>query len=308
LPFTVVGREPVQGPFAGVADFSVASPGYFETFRIAVLRGRAIGDRDTASSPGAIVVNQAFAEAFFGGTDALGQRVLLGGRLVPIIADEPEREIVGIVADVRNRGPGSAPVPTVYVPQAQLPDAFNTFFVGSIPMAWVVRTAGDPATVVRPLEDELRRLTGVPVVVETMESIASLATSRERFNMLLMSVFGGAALLLAALGIYGLLAYSVQQRARELGIRIALGAEPQRIREMILRQGGALVATGVAGGVVAAFYLSSSLTSVLFEVQPRDGLTFAAVPLVLAGIGLLIVGFVALRAGRVDPLQALRNE
>jgi putative ABC transport system permease protein len=308
LPFNVVGRAPVQGPFAGVGDFSVATPGYFETFQIPVLRGRAFGDGDTGGAPGAIVVNRAFADTFFAGADALGERILIGGNLMPIMAGEPEREIVGIVGDVRNRGPEAAPVPTMYVPQAQLPDAFNAFFLGSIPMAWVVRSAGDPSSVVRPLENELRRITGVPVIAETMESIVSVATSRERFNTLLMSIFGGAALLLAALGIYGLLAYSVQQRTQELGVRIALGAEPRNIRAMVLRQGGVLLAAGVAGGVVAALYLSSLLASILFGVEPRDGVVFTAVPVALAVIGAAVVMVVAIRAGRVNPLEALRHD
>jgi ABC-type antimicrobial peptide transport system permease subunit len=141
-----------------------------------------------------------------------------------------------------------------------------------------------------------------------MEEVLSISTARERFNMLLMTIFGGAALVLAALGIYGLLAYSVQQRTQELGVRVALGAEPERIRSMILRQGGALVATGIVAGIAAALYLSSFLTSVLFGIGPRDGAVFVAVPAVLALIGLGTVVIVARRAGRVNPLEALRYD
>jgi ABC-type antimicrobial peptide transport system permease subunit len=141
-----------------------------------------------------------------------------------------------------------------------------------------------------------------------MEDVVSIATSRERFNMLLMSIFGSVALVLAALGIYGLLAYSVQQRTQELGIRVALGAEPQRIRSMILRQGGALVAAGVVAGIAAALYLSSFLTSVLFGIGPRDRAVFVAVPLVLALVGLATAAIVARRAGSVDPLEAVRYD
>ena len=149
----------------------------------------------------------------------------------------------------------------------------------------------------------------MPVIdTETMEHIVSISTARERFNMLLMTLFGCAALVLAALGIYGLLAYSVQQRTQELGIRVALGAEPQRIRSMILRQGGVLVVAGVVAGIAAALYLSSFLTSVLFGIGPRDGAVFVAVPLVLAAIGLGTVALVARRAGGVDPLEALRYD
>jgi putative ABC transport system permease protein len=309
LPFNVIGREPEQGPFSGAGDFAVASPGYFETFRIPLLRGRSFTDGDSGGAPGVVLVNQAFVERFFRGANALGERVLIGGGRMQVMDGEPEREIVGIVGDVRNRGLDDEPAPTMYVPQAQLPDAFNAFFLGAVGMRWVVRTARDPMSMAVTLQAELRQIAGVPVVnVEPMARIVSTATSRERFNMLLMSVFGGAALLLAALGIYGLLAYSVEQRTQELGVRIALGAEPQRIRAMILRQGARLLAGGVAGGLVAAFYLSSLLASFLFGVEPRDGLVFTAVPLALTLIGLAIVAVVALRAGRVDPLSALRYE
>jgi putative ABC transport system permease protein len=172
-----------------------------------------------------------------------------------------------------------------------------------------VHTAGPPASFAETIESEIRQATGVPVLdTETMEDVVAVSTARERFNSLLMSIFGGAALVLAALGIYGLLAYSVQQRTQELGIRVALGAAPQRIRGMIIRQGGALVAAGVVGGLAAAFYLSSFLTSALFGVGPRDGVTFAAVSAALTLIGLAIVAVVAFRAGRVDPLEALRHD
>jgi predicted permease len=306
LPFNVVGRDP--GPTGG-ADFAISTPGYFGTFRIPLLRGRDFNDGDTGGAPGAVIVNQAFANAFWPNGDALGERILIGAGLMDIVAGEPEREIVGIVGDVRNRGPDDEPVPTMYAPQAQLPDAFNAFFLGSIPLAWVVHTASDPSSLANAIDNELRQLTGVPVVnVETMQSVVSIATSRERFNMLLMSIFGGAALVLAALGIYGLMAYSVQQRTQELGIRMALGAAPGQIRRMVLRQGAALVGAGVAAGLAAAFYLSGSLASFLFGVEPRDGPVFVAVPVALTLIGLATVAVVALRAGRVDPLDALRHE
>src|SRR5262245_3966171 len=141
-----------------------------------------------------------------------------------------------------------------------------------------------------------------------MQQVVAVSTSRERFNMLLMSIFGGAALMLAALGIYGLLAYSVEQRTQELGVRVALGAEPHQIRRIVLRQGGALVGAGVVGGLVAAFYLSNLLASFLFGVEPRDGPVFIAGPVVLMLIGLGTVAVVARRAGRVDPLESLRHD
>ena len=309
LPFNIVGRELPQGEFSGGGDYAVTSPGYFATFRIPLLRGRDFSDADTGGASGAVIVNQSFASRFWPDGDALGARIWIGGGRMDILGNEPEREIVGIVGDVRNRGLDDEPAPTMYVPQAQLSDPFNAFFLGNIPLVWAVRTAASPGSLAGVIEDELRLVTGVPVIdTETMEEVVSTSIARERFNMLLMSIFGGAALVLAALGIFGLLAYSVQQRTQELGIRVALGAEPEQIRRMVLRQGAVLVGAGVAVGLAAAFYLSGSLASFLFGVEPRDALVFVTVPAALTLIGLATVAVVALRAGCVDPLEALRYE
>jgi putative ABC transport system permease protein len=309
LPFNVVGRELPQGEFTGGGDYAVTGPGYFTAFRIPLLRGRDFSDADTGGAPGAVIVSEAFANRFWPDGDALGARISIGGGRMNILGPEPEREIVGIVGDVRNRGLDTEPTPTMYVPQAQLSDTFNAFYLGNIPLVWAVHTAVPAATVAETIENELRQVTGVPVIdTETMEEVVSTSIARERFNMLLMSIFGGAALVLAALGIYGLMAYSVQQRTRELGLRIALGAEPSRIRGMVLRQGGLLVGAGVALGCGAALYLARWLESFLFGVGPLDGLVFAGVPTVLLLIGCGTVGVVAFGAGKIDPLVGLRNE
>jgi len=309
LPFNVVGQDLAQGQFSGDADYAVSGPGYFATFQTPLLRGRDFSDADTGGAPGAVIVNEALARRFWPNGDALGARIWIGGGRMNILGLEPEREIVGIVGDVRNRDLGAEPAPTMYVPQAQLSDQFNAFFFGNIPLVWAVRTAASPASVAETIANEIRQVTGVPVIdTETMEQVVAVSTSRERFNMLLMSIFGGTALVLAALGIYGLLAYSVEQRTPELGVRVALGAEPHQIRRIVLRQGGVLVGAGVVCGLVAAFYLSNLLASFLFGVDPRDGPVFIAVPVVLTLIGLGTVAVVALRAGRVDPLEALRHE
>jgi predicted permease len=309
LPFNVVGRDVPQGEFSGGADYAVAGPGYFAAFRTPLIRGRDFSDADTGGAPGAVIVNEAFARRFWPDGDALGARIWIGGGRMSILGREPEREIVGIVGDVRNRDLGAEPAPTMYVPQAQLSDQFSAFFFGNIPLVWAVHTAASPESVADAIENEIRQITGVPVIdSETMEQAVALSISRERFNMLLMSVFGGTALVLAALGIYGLLAYSVEQRMQELGVRVALGAEPRQIRGLVLRQGGVLVAAGIAGGLVAAFYLSSLLASFLFGVEARDAAVFIAVPVVLMLVGLGTVAVVARRAGRVDPLESLRHD
>ena len=243
--------------------------------------------------------------------DPLADRVHIGGGAgnMKELAEEPVRQIIGIAANVRAQGLANDPAPILYMPQAQVPDALNALNVEITPMAWVVRTEVDPATLSATIQEELRVATGLPVTdVESMDEIVSISTSRRRVNMLLMSVFGASALLLAAIGIYGLMAYSVQQRTQEIGIRMAMGAEPGTVRTMVIRQGMVLVIVGVVVGVGAAYFLANVLASVLFGVEPRDVTVFVSVPVILTLIALTAVWIPASRASRVDPLEALRVE
>ena len=310
LPFNVVGR-PLDGePFTGGAEWIASTDGYLETFEVPLLRGRALTERDGANAPPVAVVNRAFAERYWpNGADPIGERIVIGGGLIQAFATEPERQIVGIVGDMRAEELNEAPLPAIYVPLAQLSDELAPFLVRGGPLAWLVRTAEDPQALAAAIQSQLRASTGAPVTeVQTMVDVLATASSRERFNMLLMSVFGGAALLLATVGIYGLIRYSAEQRTHELGIRAALGATPGRIRGMVLLQGGALIGIGTAIGLGAAFGLANFLASLLFGVEPHDGLVFLSVPVALAAAALAAVAGVAWRAGRVDPMNALRSE
>ncbi len=310
LPFNVVGR-PLEGePFTGGAEWIASTDGYLETFEVPLLRGRALTERDGANAPPVAVVNRAFAERYWpNGADPIGERIVIGGGLIQAFATEPERQIVGIVGDMRAEELNEAPLPAIYVPLAQLSDELAPFLVRGGPLAWLVRTAEDPQALAAAIQSQLRASTGAPVTeVQTMADVLATASSRERFNMLLMSVFGGAALLLATVGIYGLIRYSAEQRTHELGIRAALGATPGRIRGMVLLQGGVLIGVGTAIGLGAAFGLANFLASLLFGVEPHDGLVFLSVPAALAAAALAAVAGVAWRAGRVDPMSALRSE
>jgi predicted lysophospholipase L1 biosynthesis ABC-type transport system permease subunit len=225
------------------------------------------------------------------------------------LADEPVRQVIGVVANTRAAGLVRGARPYAYVPQAQLPDALSVFNVTQTPMAWVVRTRGDPSGAAAAVRDELRAATGLPVTnVQPLSDIASASVSRQRLNMLLMSVFGGVALLLAAIGLYGLVAHSVEQRTHEIGVRLALGADTTEVRSMVLRQGVPLIVTGVGAGLIAAFFLAKLLAAALYGVEPHDALVFIGVPVVLAAVALFAGAVAAQRATRVKPIAALRYE
>lgn len=311
LPFNIVGRAN-EGPFTGGGSIVMTTPGYFETFEVPVVRGRDINDVDDGNAPAVVVINQAMVDEYWAdGSDPLTDRLLIGGGSGNMreLADEPIRQIVGVVADVRAQGLTNEPTPTMYLPQAQVPDPLTALNLETRPMAWVVRTSVSSSTVSADIQEELRLTTGIPVTdVATMEDIVSISTSRQRLNMLLMIVFGASALLLAAIGVYGLMAYSVQQRRQEIGIRMAMGADAGHVGRMVIGQGMTLVLIGLAGGLGAAYFLANVLAAFLFEVEPRDPAVFATVAMVLTLVALAAVGIPALRAGRVDPLQATRGD
>jgi putative ABC transport system permease protein len=310
LPFVVVGRAlPPDRPFHGGGGWATQSYGFFEVFKIPVKKGRVFNERDTKSSPPVVVVNEALVREAFKGEDPLGKRLIIGRGVMREFADEPEREIIGVVSDVRDNGLNQDPGPKMYVPQPQVPDPVNALNVKITPVAWVVRTKVPPLSVSTQVQDVLRQVTGLPVSdIRSMDEVVTRSTSRECFNMLLMSVFGGSALLLSAIGIYGLMAYSVEQRTQEIGIRLALGAELGQVRRMILGQGMLLAAIGIVVGVAGAWGLSRFIESFLYSVKARDIGVFVAAPLLLAAVALLATWIPALRASRVDPVDALRGE
>jgi putative ABC transport system permease protein len=309
LPFTIVGRPTTNGPYHGGGQWMTASPGYFEVFKIPVKRGRVFDRRDDGHAPPVVVINETMAKRFWPGRDPVGEQLVIGRGVMREFASERERQIIGVVGDTRDGGLNQDPGPAMFIPQAQVPDAANALNVGLGPMGWVVRTVGAPMAMSTAVQEELRRATGLPVSdVRTMAEVVSRSTSRDRFNMWLMTVFGLAALLLAALGIYGLMAYSVAQRTQELGIRMALGAESAHVRRMVVAQGMGLAAIGGAIGLAAAFGLARVIDSFLFGVTRSDPLVFSGVPVVLAAVALLAVWLPATRASRVDPVEALRYE
>jgi putative ABC transport system permease protein len=308
LPFVIEGRPLTDGPFHGGGGFTPISATYFSAFRIPIVRGRAFTDRDTGGAPNVAIINQTMAKQYWPNGDPLADRITIAKGL-PELAD-PTRQIVGVVGDVRAFGLSQNPPPTVYIPWAQLPDTHNANLVGITPLAWIVRTRGEPYSLSAAIQTELRQASGgLPVArPRTMDEVVTQSTARSDFNMLLLTIFAGSALLLAAIGIYGLMAYSVQQRTQEIGIRLALGAEPQTVRNMVIRQGMSVALVGVAIGVASAFGLTRLIASFLFGVAARDPVVFVAVPILLSAVALVGVWLPARRAARVDPVIALRTE
>jgi len=311
LGFTIVGRPlPADQPNHGGGAWNTVSPGYFEVFKIPVRRGRTFTIRDTAASPGVVIINEAMAKQYWpDGGDPLKDRLTIGRGGMREFDAEPDRQIIGVVADSRDGSLNDDPGPKMWVPQAQVPDLANALNIRITPMAWVVRTSGEPYALSGQIQEALRKATGLPVSnIRTMTEIVSRSTSRQQFNMWLMSVFGFSALALAAIGIYGLIAYSVEQRTQEIGIRLALGATTSDVRRMVVNQGMLLAIVGVVAGVAASFALARFIASFLFGVQQWDPAVFIGTPIVLALVALVATWIPARRASRVDPIDALRYE
>jgi hypothetical protein len=302
LPFNIVGRDD-PGLFTGSNAVVFTSPGYFEVLGIPLLRGRGFGDDDTAAAPPVAVVNAELARLYWtDGADPLRDLMLIGGGAGNLaeLADEPERQIVGIVGNVRGEGLASAPAPIMYVPQAQMPDALTRLVASLTPTTWVVRRQSAGAVPAPLISEELRLATAVPVTnVRTMDEVLLGSVSRQRLHTVLLGVFGGAAVLLSAIGIYAVMAFIVESRNREIAIRVALGATPARVRRLVVGNGLSLVGVGLAIGLVCAYFLASTLAAVLYEVRPHDLWVFVGVPVTLLAIGLVSVAVPAARASRV---------
>jgi predicted permease len=309
MRFTIIGR-PAQGPYHAIGHWGPVSPGYFEVFQIPLRRGRFFTERDGAGSPPVVIVSESLARQFFPNGDPLGQQLVLGRGLGAPFETEPVRQIVGVVGDVHDSGLNRAPAPTTYIPQAQVSESLMPWIARATFTTWVVRTRVEPYALADSIGRTLQEVSqGVPVSdVRSMDHVLSQSTTRATFNTVVLTIFGGAALLLAALGIYGLMACAVQQRIREIGIRIALGAGTDRVRGMVIWQGMRVVLLGVATGLVAAYAVTRVLSGFLFGVGAHDPAAFVAVPVLLAIVAFISVWLPARTACRVDPITALRAE
>jgi predicted permease len=309
LPFAIAGHpvDPSKGQQG--AGWMQASPDFYKVFRIPILRGREFTDADTGSSPGVVIINEAFERQYFAKENPIGQQILIAKGMGPPF-EEPGRQIVGVVGNTHDGGLDQDTPPLMIVPDSQVLDAMTALNAKIVPLRWAVRTHGDPKQLSAAIAEQLRQASGgFPVAhIRSMDEVVSRTTSRQTFNMMLLSIFGAIALVLAAIGIYGLIAYSVQQRTQEIGIRMALGADRTTIRRLVVWDGMRLTLIGMVLGIGASFGLTRLIASFLFGVKTWDPTAFIAVPLVLAAVALAAVWLPAMRASRVEPKMALRVE
>ncbi len=292
--FRIEGRSEESAGSDLSANYTAVTSDYFRVLRVALLRGRLISESDAAASAKVCLVSSTFARRFFPGEDAVGRRLVFG------FTDSVPREIVGVVGDVQRDGIGPPSRPEMYVPFVQ--DPWWASYIA-------VRTAGDPGRLASVVRREIRALDPtLPVAdIQPMTQIVEQSVAQPRLRTTLLALFGATALLLAILGIYGVISYNVGRRTREVGIRVALGAQRADVLRLILRQGLGLTAAGLAAGLAGAVILTRHLASLLFGIRPIDPPTYLAVAIVLLAAGLLACWIPARRATRVDPVLALRH-
>ena len=292
--FTVEGQPTPDGrePHTYV---SIVSPGYFQTMGTPLLQGRDFSLFDNADAPGVVIINSYLAQQYFPGEDPVGKRVEMGFRRGPL-------QVVGVAANERQESLQTDSHPGMYLPYAQSPQ--------SLPLVLLLRSGNDTATVATAVRQEVATLDAqLPVYdVKTMDQVLHTAIARPRFVTLLLAVFAGAALLLAAVGIYGVMSYTVAQSTREIGIRVALGAQQRDVLKLVVGQGLVLTMLGVVIGLAGAFALTRLMNNLLYQVTATDPLTFVVVPVFLVLVACFACYVPASRAARVDPMVALRCE
>ena len=296
LSFNIEGRPPYRPGEEMAADYTAAGPNYFRTMNIALLRGRDFTEHDTADSPHVIIVSNAFVRQYFPNEDPIGKRILMDGE------DQPPREIIGVVNDVRRNGLDVDVQPEMYVSYLQSPERrLNVMLKTDAP---------NPAQLTQAARETVKAFDPNQIIwrVQTLDEMLSKSVAPRRFNMMLLGVFAGVALVLAAVGLYGVMSYSVNWRTNEIGIRMALGARASDVVALVLREGMVMTLIGLAVGLAGALALSRVLTTLLYGVSAHDPLTFTSVSIVLLLVALVACLIPARRATKVDPLVALRAE
>jgi predicted permease len=296
VPFMIEGR-PIETAQVSTSEMALASPGYFPAMKIPLLRGRLFNDRDDADTPPVIIVNDTFVRRYFPGEDPIGRRIRPGRAN----STAPWLTIVGIVRGVRNNSLGAEPEAQLYRCVAQ---------VSSLSMSLVVRTKSAEMTLASAVQQDVRAIdVELPLFgIKPMTEVMAQATAQRRFSMVLFGLFAAVALLLAALGIYAMMAFLVRQRAHEIGIRLALGARPADAIALVLRRGLTLTLIGAALGIAGGLFVSRMMTGLLYGVSTVDPVSFAVPALALTIVSLLACYVPAVRASHIDPIRTLRAE
>jgi putative ABC transport system permease protein len=298
ISFTVEGH-PVAKSDHPDESIGVALPGYFETMRIPLMAGRTFNKLDQPTSPAVAIIDQAFAKKYFAGVNPIGRHMTAD--LGDDVVNYPVREIVGVVGDIRQRGLAAEAVPHYYLPWTQA--VITTPYL-------VIRTTGDPATLERAVKATVASMdSNIPTYrVHPLEYYVAQAVAPARFQTLLLTGFAAIALLLAAVGLYGVLSYVVQQRALEIALRLAVGAQRGDVLRMILKRGMTLAAIGVAAGLAISLVATRFITTLLYGVKPFDALTFCGMSLVLLAVAFVASAAPAYRAAQTDPMTTLRTQ
>lgn len=309
LDITLEGERPEASSERASPHFRAVTRGYFEALQIELLRGRLIDDLDKHGGPPVAVINEAAARLYWPGQDPLGRRITLG-RTIPELADPEPREIIGVVGDVHELSPQEAPVPVIYIPLGQLPGPLYTRFLALLPQNLVLRASGAGEPLMAAVQREIWTVDPAQPVMGavSMEEIISRKLGPQRFSTVLLGVLAGLALGLATVGIYGVRSYLENQRAREIAVRLALGATRGAVAWLVVRQGMSAVGVGAALGVLGAAQLAGLIEHLLFGVSPVDPGVFLSAPAVLVGVALVATWLPAWRASRVDPMVALRAD
>lgn len=294
--FTIEGRPPASPAEMPAADYTIASPGYFTTLGIPILRGRNFTEQDTLQSPGVVLINERLANRYWPNEDPIGKMIS-----VSVGQYRGQRQVIGIVANVRLTSLTQPPRAEMYVPYAQHPDGY---------LFLIARTNSDPLALAPVVRREVLAIDkDQPITkVRTMNQVVASSQERRTFNLLLLTLFAGLSLVLTIIGVYGVVSYSVSQRVHEIGVRTALGASPSHILRLVVKQGMLPALIGIALGLLGAYFATRVMSGLLYQVKPRDPVVFVFAAVVLTLVALLATFIPARRATRIDPVGALRLE
>jgi putative ABC transport system permease protein len=305
-PFSIEGRARARPGESPTAVYRVVLPGYFHTMNIPILRGRDLSTADTLNAPGAVVVNEQLVRECFPGEDPIGKRITF---------EDPPKipswfTIVGVVKNVKQQDWAGIPESEIYLPLLQNRPLLENQSSPFAYLTMVVRTSGDPAALAPAVKNEIWSLDRNVTLteVQAMDRVVAESNAQPRFHLLLLGVFAAVALVLAAVGVYGVISYSMSRRTHEVGVRMALGARPQDVLKLVVGQGLKLALIGLLGGFMGAFALTRMMRGLLYGVSATDPATFFLIALLLLAVALLASYLPARRAARIDPIVALRHE